>query len=269
MATIGLRDIHYAILNSDNSSGVSYATPVRMAGAISANVNPNTNSATLFADDGPYDSAATMGQIEVEINLADIAPEAQAALLGHTYSHGLLIKKSSDQPPYVALGYRSLKSNGAYRHTWLYKGKFVDSEQNNQTKGDDIEYQTPTIKGSFVKRDYDDNWQIEADSDDSNISPVIIANWFDEVIDITSVRTLASIAITTAPTKTSYTEGETFSTVGMVVTATYDDASTAVVTNYTYTPNGALATTDTAVTVSYTEGGVTKTATQTITVAAG
>ena len=79
-------------------------------------------------------------------------------------------------------------------------------------------------------------------------------------------KTLESIAITTPPTKTTYTEGESFDKAGMVVTATYSDSTTAEVTSYTVSPSGALATTDTSVTISYTEGGVTKTATQAITV---
>ena len=79
---------------------------------------------------------------------------------------------------------------------------------------------------------------------------------------------LVSIAITTPPTKTSYTEGETFDSTGMAVTATYSDESTKTITDYTYTPNTALATTDTKITVSYTEGEITKTAEQSITVTA-
>lgn len=43
-------------------------------------------------------------------------------------------------------------------------------------------------------------------------------------------KTLTSIAITGEPAQTEYTEGETFSAEGLTVTATYDDASTAVVT---------------------------------------
>ena len=43
-------------------------------------------------------------------------------------------------------------------------------------------------------------------------------------------KTLTSIVISGEPAKTEYTEGETFSAEGLVVTATYDDASTAVVT---------------------------------------
>lgn len=79
-------------------------------------------------------------------------------------------------------------------------------------------------------------------------------------------RALVSIAITTPPTKTAYTAGETFDRTGMVVTATYSDGTTAPVTGYTVSPSGALTTSDTAVTISYTAGTVTRTATQTITV---
>lgn len=89
-----------------------------------------------------------------------------------------------------------------------------------------------------------------------------------EVLAIITGKKVSSIAITTAPTKTTYTEGETFDTTGMVVTATYEDTTTKAVTSYTFSPSGALATTDTAVTISYTEGGATKTATQSITVEA-
>lgn len=183
MATIGLRDVHYAVLKTDTKEGATYDAPVLLSGAIAANVNPNTSSATLFADDGPYDSSTTLGEIELELNMADIPAKHAAVMLGHTYKGGVLIKKASDQPPYLAIGYRSLKSNGAYRYTWLYKGKFTDGEQANNTKGDSIEYQTPTITGAFVKRDFDDMWQTEADSDDTELGENVIENWFKAVYE--------------------------------------------------------------------------------------
>ena len=78
--------------------------------------------------------------------------------------------------------------------------------------------------------------------------------------------TLSSIAITTAPAKTTYTAGESFNKTGMVVTATYSNGSTATVTDYTVSPSAALTTSNTSGTISYTEGDVTRTATQAITV---
>lgn len=83
---------------------------------------------------------------------------------------------------------------------------------------------------------------------------------------IVVTKKLSSIAITTAPTKTTYTAGETFDPDGMVVTATYSDTSTQEVTNYTYSPTAALTTDDTSITVTFVEAEVSKTATQAITV---
>lgn len=259
MATIGLRDVHYAILTRDDATGVAYETPVRIAGAISANVNPNTSSATLFADDGPYDSATTMGEIELELNMADIPAAVQAALLGHTYAQGMVVKKASDQPPYVAIAYRSLKSNGAYRYTWLYKGKFADGEENNQTKGDSIEWQTPTITGSFLKRDFDDAWQNSADSDDPNANSATIANWFNSVVNppagtggLSVSPASATLAVggtvqltatgATAPTWTSSnTDVATVSGSGATATVTAAAAGTAYITCTNGTDSAAVA----------------------------
>ena len=75
----------------------------------------------------------------------------------------------------------------------------------------------------------------------------------------------SSVAVTHAPTKTSYFTGETFNSAGMVVTATMADGSKKTVTGYTCSPTTMAANT-TAVTVSYSEGGVTKTTTTPVTV---
>lgn len=79
---------------------------------------------------------------------------------------------------------------------------------------------------------------------------------------------LENIAITTPPSTTAYHYGDTFSKTGMVVTAYYDDETSEELddTDYTVSPSGALTDSDTSVTVNYTYNGVTKTATQAITV---
>ena len=80
---------------------------------------------------------------------------------------------------------------------------------------------------------------------------------------------LSSIAVTTQPTETTYTAGETLDLTGMVITATYSDSSTGAVAGYSTNPaNGATLSTpgSQAVTVSYTENGVTKTTSFNVTV---
>ena len=83
---------------------------------------------------------------------------------------------------------------------------------------------------------------------------------------ITVVHRLESIAVTTQPTKTAYEYGDTFSSSGMVVTATYSDGATSAVTGYTTSPSALSTVGSQTITVSYTERGVTKTTTLTVTV---
>ena len=83
---------------------------------------------------------------------------------------------------------------------------------------------------------------------------------------ITVVHRLESIAVTTQPTKATYEYGDTFSSSGMVVTATYSDGATANVTGYTTSPSTMSKVGEQTVTVSYTERGVTKTTTLSVTV---
>ncbi len=87
---------------------------------------------------------------------------------------------------------------------------------------------------------------------------------------------LKSIAVTKAPTKTTYTEGEYFNPAGMVVTATFENHNNTEQTkqetvdnaNLTFSPSTstALTTSDVSVTIGYTVNAINKTTTQAITV---
>jgi hypothetical protein len=68
---------------------------------------------------------------------------------------------------------------------------------------------------------------------------------------------LTSIAVTTQPSKLSYATGAAFDTTGLVVTGTYNNASTAEVTDYTIDPaNGATLNTAGTITVTVSHAGV-------------
>lgn len=195
-ALIGYDMCHYAILMEDpieKGSKPTYGVPRRVVGAITANINPNSSDETLFGDNGPMESASTLGKIELELGCADFPFEVQAELLGHEIVGGMLIRKSNDTAPFVAVGGRSLKSNGKYRYFWLTKGKMSEPEQKKETKKDKVEYQTPTMKGSFLKRDNDDVWIIEYDEDCVGFDQTVVDNWFTKVMSIDDIPLGATI----------------------------------------------------------------------------
>lgn len=193
MATrIGCDNLVYAIqLTEDTATTEATYGPVKSAvGVISVGVNPNASQETLFADDGPMETATTLGKIDVEIKKNELTTENKADLLGHGVdTNGGIVYGDADIPPFVAIAFRTLKSNGNYRYVWLYKGKFTDPEDQNETKGDSINFQTDTIKGQFVKLNNPITvdgrkvrpWKYELDGDNPKASSSAMETWFDDV----------------------------------------------------------------------------------------
>lgn len=194
MATrIGCDHLVYAIMDTEDTATTAptYGEVKAAPGVISVNINPNASQETLFADDGPMDTATTLGKIDVAINKAELTSENKADLLGHQIdAKGAVIYGDSDVPPWVAIGFRTLKSNGNYRYVWLYKGKFTDPEDNNETKGDSINFQTDTINGQFVKLNNSITvggkstrpWKYELDGDSEKADADTMNTWFDTVL---------------------------------------------------------------------------------------
>lgn len=173
---IGLTNLYYAFLDEEKDVPISvnapgkieglYEKPIRLAGAITANFSPAASNDTLFADDGPYEVASTLGAMTLELNTADLEPVHRAAILGESTKSGVVVSNTTDTPPWVACGMSVKKSNGFSRLLWYLKGKFNAPDENNQTKADSINWNTPTITGNFAKRACDDNWRFAVDVDE-------------------------------------------------------------------------------------------------------
>lgn len=82
-----------------------------------------------------------------------------------------------------------------------------------------------------------------------------------------STKTLSSITLNTTNAQTTFTQGDVFSSSGVIVTAHYNDSTASNVTaSATFSGYNMSNTGQQTITVSYTEGGTTKTATYSITV---
>ncbi len=155
---IGASDLVFAVLDEDTdvAGGTpTYGTPVALANLAEINVNPNGSTSVLFADDMPAVVGETIGKIDVDFQLADISQANYALLFGHTYANGAIAEKADDQSPYIAIGFKALRSGKysglkVYDYFWLYKGKMSKPDSKYETKKDSINFQNVTLKGQFV-----------------------------------------------------------------------------------------------------------------------
>lgn len=186
---IGLDQFYYALLTSDTTAGVTYQTPVPLRGAIKVSYNPNSKVETLFADDGAYDTAETMGEIDLDVDIADISQEDYATLAGHTIVGGVLNELTTDQPVDCAFGFRAKRSNGGYSYYWFLKGKFNKPKTDFQTKADKINWQTPTMSWKGVARIFDGRFKSSTRDDATDYTSAIGTAWFTTVYGTTADTT--------------------------------------------------------------------------------
>lgn len=181
MPVIGLRDLHVAKLNEDGT----YDAPKKLSPLVNANITPNYQIVTQYGDDRAVAVAEAMGNITVEIGLTDLTTEDYEYIFGKTKNaDGVLEDTVDDVIPYVALGFRLPKEDGGFRYYWYYKGKFQPPSSAHQTKGENIQFEQPTISGTFMARD-DGKWRAWVDSKDEGVSPTVISGWFANVYEPT------------------------------------------------------------------------------------
>ena len=154
MAKIGLKYFRYSnLLNPDTQAEANYFGVKIPGKAVTCNVSITNNSAELYADDVLVESDTTFsnGTVTMEVDEDDL--ETMADLLGHKIENGEIVRKSFDVAPYVGLGrivVKLVNNVRKYKVEFLYKVKFSEPNQENQTKGENVEFKTTSIEGKVA-----------------------------------------------------------------------------------------------------------------------
>lgn len=212
MATIGLDKLYYAKITEDENGEETYENPKFLAKAMSADLSVELAEATLYADDGAAEVVKEFQSGTLSLGVADIGAAIAEDLTGAKIDDNkVLISASEDGGSPVAVGFRAKKANGKYRYFWLYRVKFGIPATNLTTKGESIEFSTPTIEGTVMRRNKQDAqgkhpWKAEVSEDDPEVSASVITDWYKEVYEpkfgsVSPVSAKASAPVAAAKSK--------------------------------------------------------------------
>lgn len=189
MATIGLDKLFYAKITEDKDGNETYAAPVQLAKAMTADLSVELAEATLYADDGASEIVKEFKSGTLSLGVDDLGGSVASDLTGAVIdSNGVVISTAEDGGDPVAVGFRAKKSNGKYRYFWLYRVKFGIPATALATKGDSITFNTPTIEGTILRRNKVDGkgkhpWKAEVTEGDAAVTAATITNWYKEVYE--------------------------------------------------------------------------------------
>ena len=178
----GLKDVYYAVLTKDDDTGATYNTPVKLGHAISMDIQPNTESGTLYGDNMAVATKTKLKDITITLETSDIPLKDRAIILGHTVDEttGKITAKGDDKAVYVAILFAATTAEDTTQYYKYLKGKFTPSQQQIETEGEGINFQPPTMEGTFIARSSDGKIYEMVDSADEG-SATLIENWFTAV----------------------------------------------------------------------------------------
>ena len=154
MARIGLRNFRYSHLTEDENGNATYDGAKNFGRAIDCKVSIETNSVELYADDALAESDYSFKSGKVDIGIDEDDDAVVADILGQnkpTSENGEILRTAADDAPYVGIGRiitKIYKGVRKYKVEFLCKVKFAVSMPDEKTKGESLEFSTPTLSGT-------------------------------------------------------------------------------------------------------------------------
>lgn len=187
MAFIGMRHVVVAKLDAHTPGAEPTYTAGKVAGkAITGNLTINRNNNPLYADDVIAEDDNGITSMDLELGVDDLDEETQAYIgllkeveTGSGTSAVTNYYENSAAANNVGVGYMRVRRKGGvttFQGIWIYKTLFSKNAENSQTKGETIEWQTPTVNGRCMGLSVDStgeatfrkirNFDTESDAED-------------------------------------------------------------------------------------------------------
>lgn len=159
MAYIGLKKP----IIGKRTGAKKYSAPSALGKAVSMSITPNYNEASLYGDDALAEYDKYFKDADVTLGTTTIPMEMHNTLFGHTVNaeEKTVSSNANDENNYVGVGIMSVeKVDGTttYAAMFIYKVKFSEPSDEFTTRGDSIEYKTPSISGKASAED-DGAWK--------------------------------------------------------------------------------------------------------------
>lgn len=157
MAFVGLLYAVAAPIQTEaDGQAITYGKGQVIGGMMTAEISYTRNSNPLYADDRVMeeDNSITGGTIKMGVD--DVNDDARVMMMGDVKEGDAgeeVYHETGESAPYVGTGYirvRRKDNKTNYIAYWVHKAIFGIGTESAKTKGQSIEWQTPTLEGSIM-----------------------------------------------------------------------------------------------------------------------
>lgn len=153
MAFVGLANPYIAKLIEEERR--KYSGCFACGEAISVSVTPNYNEAKLYSNNRLSDMAKEFKDGNISLGTDHLPICARKVCFGHEVDESgkTVTYRTDDEGEFVGVGFyvdERIAGRKQYEATIIYKVKFSESANEHTTKGESLEFKTPTIEGTIA-----------------------------------------------------------------------------------------------------------------------
>lgn len=222
---VGVDSVYYALVTQDDTGAYAAGTPAYLAPIMNISMDVSVNNKTQFADNQPFDIMTAEGETKLSCEITGLTAQTLATILGMIYDvPNARVFDNGGQTPYIAIAFRTLKTDGTYRYFWFLKGRFQKPKEEAATQTDTPDMKSTTLDFIAIKTVFDFALngslsdgvkRIFGETSDANFSAT---SWFNAV-QTPAVGSVPAFTATPVPA-----DGATAIAVSVAPTITFSNA---------------------------------------------
>ena len=204
-SVVGADSVYYALVTQDDASAYVAGTPAYLAPVMNITVEPAVNSKTQYADNQPFEVMTSEGETKLGVEITGLPLDVQATLLGKVYDAATgRFFDDGGIAPYVALGFRSKKSDGKFRYYWFMKGTFAPPKEEAASQTDSPDPKSTKLDYTAIKSVYQFavtgalNDSVKRVMGDTADAAFVATTWF-AAVQVPSVGAPSALTVTYNP----------------------------------------------------------------------
>lgn len=196
MAVVGMRyPVAAPIATETEGAAIVYSAGFVIAKAIRANITYNRNDNPLYADDTIAENDTGLTSVDIELEIDKLTDDVRKNLLGDIEtgtSTAAVIEQTDASAPYAGFGYMRVLVEGGdkkYQGVWFHKCQFTEPSEETNTKGETIEWGTPTLNAQAMGVRIDSTGAIKYSKRKTFTTAADCVAWLDGLAGITGTTT--------------------------------------------------------------------------------
>lgn len=179
---MNLSRIVYAPLTKDDDTNCTYSDVKTFGGPQEIQIAPKVAAGDCYEGGVLTENISKVTGYDITVAVSKLQIGVHAEIMGHKFTtKGEMIDSKKDQPIYFALGYEIEQTSNKRELVWLLKCIAQPFSTSTKQSEGNISFGQDSIKITTVNREFDGNFRLIGDTNNSTFTDTMAETFLDEV----------------------------------------------------------------------------------------